>query len=224
MKDIYKIFVLIEKDFKIELRTKEILYTMFLFSLLLIVIFSFAFYSDPVKARDYGPGIIWATILFSATVGLNSLFVRERENDMISGILLCPMSPKNFLLSKVISHFIFSSIIIILTVPLIIIFFDLIIEDIFLFVSCIFLGIIGLSFIGVLFSSMLINARLKEILLPLVIYPILVPVIIAGVKSINISLGQQIEQDAYGWLRFMIGFDMIFIVAVIWLFERMMNK
>jgi heme exporter protein B len=224
MTEFKKLFFLLHKDFLIEFRTREIIYTILMFSLLLIVIFSFAFYSTPEKVKDFGSGIIWCTILFSATIGLNSVFAKEKENDMLSAVLLSPVSPKIVLISKVIFHFVFTASVILFCIPLIAVFFDLKISDLFIFISSIFLGTAGMSFIGVLFSAMLINARLKDVLLPLVLYPLIVPLIIAGVKSTGFSIGQESVTDPYDWLKFMLGFDLIFIVLSIWLFEMMVYR
>jgi heme exporter protein B len=71
---------------------------------------------------------------------------------------------------------------------------------------------------------MLMNARMKEVLLPLVTFPILVPVVIAGVKVTALSIGAPLAEDAAGWLRFLLGFDMIFGVTTLLLFERMIRS
>jgi len=211
----------LKKDLVVELRTKEIIYTMALFSLLMVVIFSFAFYTDPVKARDYGGGIIWVTILFSATIGLNRLFDRERENNALTGTLLAPVNPKAVFSAKVISHASFVFGMETLTIPLIFLFFDLDVPQTGLFIFSVVLGTIGISLVGVLFSAMLMNARMKEVLLPLVIYPVLVPVIIAGVKSSAMCLQGADPAGIMDWIKLLAAFDMIFVVATLFLFERM---
>jgi heme exporter protein B len=70
---------------------------------------------------------------------------------------------------------------------------------------------------------MLMNARMKEVLLPLVTYPLLVPVVIAGVKVTSVAVGAPLAEDPAGWLRFLLGFDMIFAVATWTLFGRMIR-
>ncbi|NOZ02577.1 MAG: ABC transporter permease [Deltaproteobacteria bacterium] len=216
--------VIIRKDLTMEFRTRDILYPMALFSLLLVVVFSFAFLSDPTRVRDYGPGIIWVTVLFASTVGQNRLFDRERENGCLWAMLLTPASRGAIFAAKAAGHFMFTLFMEVLTVPLIILFFDLPVPHPATLVASLVLGTMGLSLIGTLFSAMLMNARMKEVLLPLVTFPILMPVIIAGVKVTALAVGAQVAEDASMWLKFLLGFDMIFGVVTLLLFDRMIRS
>lgn len=219
-----RFLAILGKDLKVEFRTRDILYPMALFSFLLIIIFAFAFLSDPRKALDYGPGIIWVTVLFSSTVGLNRLFDRERENGCLYAMLLSPTPAPIIFLAKVAGHMTFTTLMEVLTIPLIFLFFDLNLVDPLAFVLALVFGTLGLSLIGTLFSAMLMNARLKEVLLPLVTYPLLAPVVIASVKVTAVAVGAPILEDPWAWLRFLAGFDMIFGVVTILLFERMVRS
>jgi len=211
------------KDLLVEFRTREILLTMALFSMLLVIIFAFAFLSDPTKAKDYGPGIIWVTVLFSATIGQNRLFDRERENGCLWGLLLSPVDAGTIFLAKATAQFIFTLLMELPTILLIILFFDLPLVQPIEFITSLLLGTVALSLVGTLFSAMLMNARMKEVLLPLVTYPLLVPVVIAGVKVTSVAVGAPVNEDAWMWLKFLLGFDMIFAVATWFLFGRMIR-
>lgn len=211
------------KDLLVEFRTREILLTMALFSMLLVIIFAFAFLSDPTKAKDYGPGIIWVTVLFSATIGQNRLFDRERENGCLWGLLLSPIDAGTIFLAKATAQFIFTVLMELPTILLIILFFDLPLVQPMEFIASLLLGTVALSLVGTLFSAMLMNARMKEVLLPLVTYPLLVPVVIAGVKVTSVAVGAPVNEDAWMWLKFLLGFDMIFAVATWFLFGRMIR-
>ncbi len=211
------------KDLLVEFRTREILLTMALFSMLLVIIFAFAFLSDPTKAKDYGPGIIWVTVLFSATIGQNRLFDRERENGCLWGLLLSPVDAGTIFLAKATAQFIFTLLMELPTILLIILFFDLPLVQPMEFITSLLLGTVALSLVGTLFSAMLMNARMKEVLLPLVTYPLLVPVVIAGVKVTSVAVGAPVNEDAWMWLKFLLGFDMIFAVATWFLFGRMIR-
>lgn len=191
--------------------------------MLLVIIFAFAFLSDPTKAKDYGPGIIWVTVLFSATIGQNRLFDRERENGCLWGLLLSPVDAGTIFLAKATAQFIFTLLMELPTILLIILFFDLLLVQPMEFITSLLLGTVALSLVGTLFSAMLMNARMKEVLLPLVTYPLLVPVVIAGVKVTSVAVGAPVNEDAWMWLKFLLGFDMIFAVATWFLFGRMIR-
>ncbi len=223
MDELRRYAAIVGKDLRVEFRTREILYTTTLFALLLVVIFAFAFLSDPTKSRDYGPGIIWVTVLFATTVGQNRLFDRERENDCLWSLLLSPAAPSTVFLAKATAQLAFALLMQVPTILLILVFFDLRVTDPFAFVAALALGNVALALVGTLFAAMLMNARMKEVLLPLVTYPLFVPVVIAGVKVTAVAVGAPIAEDPEVWLKFLLGFDMIFGVVTVMLFGRMVR-
>lgn len=223
MEELRRYAAIVRKDLRVEFRTREILYTTTLFALLLVVIFAFAFLTDAAKSRDYGPGIVWVTVLFATTVGQNRLFDRERENDCLWGLLLSPAAPSTVFLAKVTAQVAFALLMQVPTILLILVFFDLGLTDPMAFIGALALGNIALGLVGTLFAAMLMNSRMKEVLLPLVTYPVFVPVVIAGVKVTAVAVGAPIAEDPDVWLQFLLGFDMIFGVVTVALFGRMVR-
>ena len=95
-------------------------------------------------------------------------------------------------------------------------------EGVLLFIVAIVLGTVGFAAIGTLFGGMLANARLREVLVPVVVYPVAVPVVLGGVELTGIALGTGLPQEAPGWIRLMIGFDLVFLIVPPWVFSRVM--
>src|SRR3954452_11420965 len=91
------------KDLRIELRSREIVYTMAFFGALLVVIFTFAFPRDPRLVRGSVSGMLWVAIAFAGTIGLGRAFDRERENDTMRALLLAPVPRLAVFLGKAIS-------------------------------------------------------------------------------------------------------------------------
>lgn len=214
---------ILRKDLLLEWRARDLLYSMTLFSVLLVVVFAFAFVTERSAVIDYGPGILWVTIIFGATVGLNRLFDRERVQGCLDGMMSAPVLPAIVFTAKASAHYLFTLAMGVPTIGLIVLFFDLQIIDWVSFLGALALGAMALSLVGSLFSAMLANNHLKEVLLPLVVYPVMVPVIIAGVKVVGGSLGAPGVTEYGSWLRFMIGFDMIFGAVTTALFGPMMR-
>ena len=93
------------KDLRVELRSREILYTMAFFAAMVVVLFSFAFLKEEdsgevVAVADVTPGFLWMAVLFSATLGLSRAFDRERESDTMRGLLLSPAPRAAIFLGK----------------------------------------------------------------------------------------------------------------------------
>ena len=60
-----------------EIRSKEIILSVLIFSLITLVIFNFAFDPTPKTALYVSPGILWTAILFGGILGLNRTFAME---------------------------------------------------------------------------------------------------------------------------------------------------
>ena len=218
------LLILLRKDVLVELRSREILFTMGVFALLLVVLFSFAFYTDVERARVYSPGILWITVLFAGTLGLNRLFERETTNGALDILLLCAAGPRTVFVAKALAHLLFTVVMVTLTLPLLVVFFHLEVPHPGALFASLLAGMVGFCFVGTLFAAMLVGSRMREVLLPVVVYPLVVPVLIAGVKSASGLLAGDAGVEVQGWIQFMVGFDILFVVLSTWLFDRMLVR
>ena len=75
----YHLFVMVRKDFLLEIRSKDVILPVFIFSLLVVVTFNFALESTPNTANLIVPGILWISIIFGAMVGFNRMLLAETE-------------------------------------------------------------------------------------------------------------------------------------------------
>ena len=91
------------KDLRVELRSREIVYTMAFFAALLVVVFSFAFVKEQGVVAEATPGIVWVSVAFAGTVGLGRAFEREREGDTMRALLLAPASRLAVFLGKAVA-------------------------------------------------------------------------------------------------------------------------
>lgn len=58
--------ILLSKELRLEFRTKELLSATFFFTLVVVVLFSFAFEPTAEESRRYGPGLLWIAFLLLA--------------------------------------------------------------------------------------------------------------------------------------------------------------
>ena len=90
---------LIRKDLRLELRTRESVPAMVLFSVSTFVLFHFALDRRSVEG-DLAAGVLWVTLLFAAVLGINRLFVAEREEGGFDGFLLAPVDRTALFVAK----------------------------------------------------------------------------------------------------------------------------
>ena len=119
-----QVTAIVWKDMITELKTKEMLSMMFVFSVLVILIFIFSINLRIVNANDVGPGVLWVAFVFSGTIGLNRSFTIEKENGCLQGIMLTPVDRTAIYFAKTISNLIFLLIMEALILPVFMIFFN----------------------------------------------------------------------------------------------------
>ena len=218
------------KDLRVELRSREILYTMTFFAAMVLLIFSFAFVNrQGAVLPEVIPGILWVAVAFSGTLGLSRAFDRERESDTMRGLLLTPAPRTAIFLGKAVAIAVFMFLVELVVVPMIVVLFAAPLFDHAVpLILVLVLATVGYAVIGCVFAAMLLRVRSRDVLLPVVLYPILVPLLIAGTKATGTLLEgagdptARIDFDTvYFWIQFLAVYDMVFIVVALWTFESL---
>jgi heme exporter protein B len=217
------------KDLRVEWRSREILLTMGYFGAMVVLIFSFSFLSGGADKASVASGCLWVAVAFSGTLGLGRAFEREREGDCIRALLLSPVGRPAIYLGKAIGIFLFMLVVEAIVVPLIILFFsipvgaDFGLERAGRLSLCLLLGTLGYAIIGTLLAAMLLRAHAKDVLLAIVFYPIILPVLVVGIKATGNLFAPEMELADFGvWVRVLLFFDIVFLVAALWMFEALL--
>jgi len=216
---------IIWKDFAVELKTRELFVSMFIFAVLVILIFIFSVDLSIINSNQVGPGVLWVAILFSGTIGLNRSFMLEKENQCIQGLMLAPIDRSAIYFGKMISNLAFLLIMEAFILPIFMIFFNVdIISNIFPLLFVILIGTIGFSALGTLLSSLSANLKTRDIMLPILLYPLMVPIAIASVKMTSqVIMGEELSSVAK-WIGLTLCFDIIFIGASIMTIDHILEE
>lgn len=222
---IKQIFTILQKDLLQELRSKDIIIAMLIFSLTVVVIFNFVFDPGSEEMKATAPGILWVAFAFASNLGLSRSFAREQENAMMQGLLLCPVDRSAIFTAKVIGNFLFITIVELITLPVMVLFFDISISAILLpLLATLLLGTLGFATIGTIFSAISANTRSREVMLPIMLFPVSVPVILASIKSTAYLLEGREFPAVWSWLRLLIGFDIIYFFVCFLLYEYVVEE
>ena len=91
----------LQKDLRIEWRSRDAINGMLFFALLVVVVFSLAFdpTANPTMARQISGGILWVAILFATTTALNQTWTREQRNAVLEAQRMAP-SPASALFCR----------------------------------------------------------------------------------------------------------------------------
>jgi heme exporter protein B len=203
------------KDLRTELRNKEAISAALSFTLVVILLFSFAF--DPVSnpdIRDLSGGLLWIAYLFSGVLLLNRSFSRESSNDCIEALVASPVSGGALFIGKSVSSFLLLLLLELASLPLFGVFYSMDwTRDFPMLLLVLVLGSWGFTVIGTLFSAVTVNNRLRELMLPLLVFPMTLPVLIACVQLTTVILLGDPMWDSIAWLKLLFGFDIIFTLV-----------
>jgi heme exporter protein B len=218
--------LVLKKDFTIEVKSREIVYTTLLFALSCILIFSLTFVVEGRPLQDAAAGIVWIAIAFSGTLALGRTFERERYAETLRALLLAPAPRAAIYVGKLLGILALLFATELLIVPLVALLFQ---ADLFrhfpLLAALLVLGTLGFAAVGTLFAARLVRARTRDVLLPILLYPITVPVMIAGVRGTAALLQEPSEQAlAVLWIGILASFDVVFVTLALWTFEPLMTE
>jgi heme exporter protein B len=218
-------WMILKKDLRIEARTGEVLITTSLFALLIAVLTSLSFYTDPNTARRIASGVLWIAIAFAGVLAMGRSWSRERENETIRGLLLSPIPRAGIYIGKLLGSLVFLSVVEVLLTLVVALLFNLDLPRIvaplaFLMI----LGSIGFAATGNLFAAMGVRTRARDMLLAVVVFPVVAPALLCGVVATRELLvnGATLSELA-SWIRILLAFDLAFVTAGIYLFEPLMT-
>ena len=218
-----KVLAIVQKDLAVELRTREMLSSMFVFALLVIVIFNFAFELRVENVRQVAPGVLWVTFTFAGMLGLNRSFVLEKDKGCLEGLLLCPVDRTAIYFGKMLGNVIFMTVVEAIILPIFSVLFNIsLFHPILLLI--VVLGTLGFAGVGTLFSSMAVHTRAREVMLPVLLFPVVVPAMIAAVKASGGILDGQAFSEIAHWVRLLTVFDVVFLAISFMTFDYVVEE
>ena len=211
---------LIIKELKQELRSKDIIISMLIFSISITLSFQFIFSISSFNDRNIVVSLIWLVYIFSSILGLYKIVNSEREMGGFTILLSSPIERGLIYLAKLISFFIFIVIIQIISLPIFILFYNINIDNIGILSLFPFLvNNWALAAAGILISAIGYQTRAGEIVIPIIFFPIISPILIASSKiSLSIMNGEQISDYSF-WVLISVTFCLIFTAAGYILFD-----
>ena len=219
------VWLVLRKDFTVEVRSLEIAYTTLFFAVSCVLIFAFALVQEGRAPEGGAAGILWIAIAFAGTLALGRTFERERQSETLRALLLAPAARPAIYVGKLLGivALLFGAEMIL--VPLVALLFQApLLSRPFWLAIVLVLGTLGFAAVGTLFAAMLVRARSRDVLLPVLLYPITVPVIIAGVRATAVLLQPELDGSMIAfWLALLVCFDVVFVTLALWTFEPLMT-
>lgn len=181
---------LLWKDLLCEWRSRDRVIAMIVFSILVVVVFQFAWPGLPrEQVQTLAPGVLWVIYLFAALLGLGRSFTLELENDALTALALAPGTRGWIFLGKAAASFVLIAAVQALTALVFVLFFRLDWRGAALpLVFVVALADLAIVSVGTLFSAMSARSRFREVLLPILLIPTLIPVLASAVRATTATL------------------------------------
>ena len=211
------------KDVVAELRSRELISAMLVFSLLVILIFNFALELDIRTRETVAAGVLWVTFAFAGTLGLNRSMSIEKDRGCLDGLLLAPVDRSALFFGKAIGNLVFMALVELIVLPTFSLLYNMNLFNPGLLVV-ILLGSIGYVAVGTLLSAMAVQARTRDMLLPILLFPVTIPVLLAAVKASTGFLQGFEMVDIRPWLNLLIVYDVVFIAVAFMVFEYVVEE
>ena len=216
---------ILRKDLRLELRTKESVPAMTLFTLTVYVLFHFGLDRDSLDG-ELAAGVLWVTLLLAAVIGVSRLFAAEREQGGIDGLLLAPVDRTSLFVAKAAALFLFLVAVEVVAVPA----FGLLLLGPGLggalpeLLTILALGDVGIAAVGALVAALAAETRARELIVPLLLLPLLVPVLIACAQATEPLLRQdQGPEDLGRWLALLTLYDVVFVLLSVAVFDYLLE-
>jgi heme exporter protein B len=202
------------KDLRAELRTLQSLPAMALFAVTTFVIFRFGL-DRTALSGSLGAGVLWVTLLFAAILGINRLFVAEREEGGFDAIRLAPIDRTALFAAKAAALLVYLLALELVVVPVFALFFLGSAAALAPLAAVLLLADLGLAATGTLISSMAVNSRARDLLAPLVLLPLVVPLSIAATGALEplLAVGGPGYHRFGTWLAVLALYDSIFLLV-----------
>lgn len=207
-----------------EIRGKETLNASLSFSIVILLLFSFAFDPSSELTRDIGGGLLWLVFAFAGALVLNRSFARDLPNDCLDALVASPVPGSALFLGKA-----FANLFLLLTLEAV----CFVVFGIFYNVRwtaqlptlslVVLLATWGLTVVGTMFSALTVNLRLRELMLPMLVYPIMIPGLLAAIQlTTALVAGKPLDADLTQWLKLLVGFDVIYTALALVLVDTVL--
>lgn len=211
------------KDLRAEVRSRELINAMVLFTLMTVLVFSLALELDRDARRTTVTGVLWVTIVFAGILGLGRSLAAEKDRGSLDALLLAPIDRNALFFGKMIANLVFVLAVAGVLLVLLTVMFNVTLITPRL-LGIVLLGTVGFTTAGTLLSSITVHARAREALLPILLMPVVLPVLISAVRASTAILEGLPRADWVPWVRLLAVADVLFVAAAYVLFEYVVEE
>jgi heme exporter protein B len=210
--------LMVEKDLRIEARTRQTLSLVLVLGILIIVVLGLGLGAQRSDAAINATTVLWVAYLFSGVLSFEKTMAVERVDDVLTGLLLAPLDRGLIYAAKLATNLILMAAVAAVVTPAGILFFAFDLSKApGTFASVMILSIIGFAAVGTLFAAVVSSTRLQGGLLAMMVFPISLPLVVTSTQLMIRATRDGIAPGSS--IGILIAFDAIFLVVSWLMFE-----
>jgi heme exporter protein B len=211
------------KDLRIELRSRVVLNQVAPFGVLVLVLFVFALGPDRAVTVPAAAGMFWVTVLFAAVLAVQRSFAVESSEGTRDGLRLSGLDPAGVFLGKAAAVALELLLLQVVLGVGVVVLYGAHVRSLGELVVAAVVGTAGLAAVGTLYGALASGLRVRETLLPLLFLPVAAPVLLAGTRAWQESMG-----TAHGladpWMRLLVVFAAVYLTLGVLLYGALQES
>lgn len=180
-------FTLIKRDLILAYRGRGEAFNSLIFFGLVILLFPIGISASEQLLSEIAPGLIWIAALLATMLSLDNLFKDDFQDGTLEQWAVSQHSLINFAWARLFSHWLITSVPLIIIAPLFALSLSLPTEAIGVLIASLLLGTPLLTFIGGIGVALTTGLKKSSMLLPLLILPFYIPVLIFGASAVDVA-------------------------------------
>ncbi|MDP3621047.1 MAG: heme exporter protein CcmB [Polynucleobacter sp.] len=176
---------IVQRDLSLALRRKNDSLSALFFFVVVASLFPLGIGPEPTLLAKIAPGMLWVAALLAAMLSLNRLFAEDFQDGTLDQLVLGAIPLPLAALSKTISHWISSGLLLTRASPILAIQFNLDGQSTLILFLSLLIGTPLLSLIGSIGAALTLATRGGGMLLSLLVLPLVIPVLIFGAGAVD---------------------------------------
>jgi heme exporter protein B len=216
---------LLRKELLLELRMRESIPAMALFSVTVFVVFHFGLDADVIDGQ-LAAGVLWVTLLLAALLGINRLFVTDAEQGGFDAFLLAPVDRTALYVAKALALLLYLLVVQLVAIPA----FGFLLlgpglgQALPELLAVVLLADIGIVVIGTLVAAIAIRTRTRDLIVPLLALPLLMPLVLAASELTAPLFAEGGAAPLTGrWLALVSIYDLLFALIAYAIFDFLLE-
>jgi len=207
-------WLVLKRDLLLALRRRSEVFTVLFFFMVVISLFPLGVGTDDKILKQIAPGVVWIAALLASTLALDRLFSSDYLDGTLEQLTLAPQSLSIMVFAKMVAHWLLTGLPLVITAPLVGLFYHLPFDTIKVMVLVLLLGTPILSMVGAIGAALTLGLRGGGVLVSLLVLPFYLPVLVYGSGAIATSMLEGLSIQPY--LMLLSAFALLAIIFSPW--------